>query len=501
MELTDFWRTMRAHWAAIVVITLFGGIAAFGWALLQPKVYSADASGLLSTGVSSDLSTALAGDNYAKSRVKAYMDVAKSRTVARFAISDLDLDSTPEALVSEISVLNPLDTPVIKVTATAASPQEARDLAEAWVHGISEQVTALENADIAPGSAERSIVTFTSLDAAVLPTEPSSPNTTLAVAIGLLMGLAVGVAYALLRKVFDRRIRSSEQLERETDLPVVGMIPFNKYFTETERIVSSRGGNDVTPRNSPEHDVAEAMRELRTNLKFMDVDNPPRTIVITSSLPGEGKSTVVANLAVAIAASGEQVVVVDGDLRRPSVATIFGVLPDVGLTDVLIGRAELQDVLQPWGDTGRLSVLGAGAVPPNPSELLGSNAMHAVVQELAKHAIVLIDAPPLIPVTDAAILTARTDGALILAYARRTTHDAIEHALQNLERVKGRALGVILNGVPRSRGNSGNYGYRYRSYHGQAAATPTPAEPEARTVAEPKGSHVEPENHAEHAPI
>lgn len=491
VKLTDYWRILRTHWVAIVVITLVGGLAAYGWTQIQPKVYSANASGLLSTGVSSDLSSALAGENYAKSRIKAYMDVAKSRRVAEYAISTLDLDITPDVLITKVSVLNPLDTPVLKVTATADSPEQARDLAEAWVEGISEQVTALENADAPQGTNDRSIVAFTSLDSAVLPTEQSSPNTRLVVALGLLLGFALGVVYAILRNMFDRRIRSSEQLERETGLPVIGRIPFNKQFTESERLITSQGGNDAINRVASEHDVAEAMRELRTNLKFMDVDDPPRTIVVTSSLPGEGKSTIVANLAVTIAASGEQVVVVDGDLRRPSVARIFGVLPGVGLTDVLIGRAELQDVLQPWGGSGRLLVLGAGSVPPNPSELLGSNAMHAVVQELAKHAIVLIDAPPLIPVTDAAILTARTDGSLIIAYVRRTTYDAVNHSLQNLERVRGRALGVILNGVPRGGGNNSRYGYQYRGYHGNDVETDTPAEPETHVDVEPRLSRVE----------
>ena len=492
VELTDYWRILRAHWVAIILITLFGGAAAYGWTQIQPKVYSADASGMLSTGVTSDLSTALAGDTYAKSRVRAYLDVAKSRTVAEYAIAELDLGVTPDVLITKVSVLNPLDTPVIKVTATAPSPEQARDLAEAWVRGISKQVTTLENAN-AQGSDDRSIVAFTSLDSAVLPTEQSSPNTRLVVALGLLIGLAIGVAYALLRNLFDRRIRSSEQLERETGLPVIGMIPYHKYFTESARIVASHGSNDLH-RNNSEHDVAEAMRELRTNLKFMNVDSPPRRIVVTSSLPGEGKSTVVANLAVALAASGERVVVVDGDLRRPSVAKIFGVLPEVGLTDVLIGRAELQDVLQPWGGTGRLSVLGAGPVPPNPSELLGSNAMHAVVEELAAGSIVLIDAPPLIPVTDAAILTARTDGALIVAYARRTTHDAIEHALQSLERVNGRALGVILNGVPRSGSGGDRYGYRYRGSYARDASAPKSAEPRSGTTAAVKPPQAAPEH-------
>lgn len=468
MELTDYWKVLRAHWVAVLLITVLGGVIAFGWTLLQPRVYSANASGIIATGVSSDLGSALAGDNYAKSRVKSYLDVAKSRTVAANVAEELSLDTSPEALVAGISVENPLDTAVIKVTAEAATPEAARDLAEAWVRGIGVQVSALENANAPQGSDVSSIISFNSLDAAVLPTSPSSPNTRLAVALGLLAGLALGIGYALLRNVFDRRIRSTEQLEQQFDIPVLGTIPFDRNFTDEERLASSHGGNDARTRDEYDFAVAEAVRELRTNLQFMNVDNPPRRIVMTSSLPGEGKSTITANLAVTIAASGQRVVVIDGDLRRPTIAKAFGLVPGVGLTDVLIGRAELSQVVQPWGETGRLYVLGAGAIPPNPSELLASNAMQAVLDELSKYAIVLIDAPPLIPVTDAAILSARTDGALVVAYARRTTHDALGKALQTIERVKGRTLGIILNGVPRKGSDASSYGYQYKSYYGNA---------------------------------
>ena len=481
MELRDYWRILRAHWVSVLLITVLGGLVAFGWTMLQPRVYSANASGIVSTGVSSDLGAALAGDNYAKSRVKAYLDIAKSRAVASNAIEELGLESAPESLVTRITVENPLDTAVIKVTAEGSTPEAARDLAEAWVHGIGTQVAALENSDQSDDSAE-SIVSFKSLDAAVLPAEPASPNVRLAVALGLLIGFAVGVAYALLRNVFDRRLRSSEQIERVTGLPVVGVIPFDKNFTNDHRLATSQGGNDARTSDSYDFAVAEAVRELRTNLQFMNPDHRPRVIAVTSSLPGEGKSTVISNLAIAIAASGERVVVVDGDLRRPMIAKTFGVLPGVGLTDVLIGRAELQDVVQPWGDSNRLFVLGAGAIPPNPSELLGSNAMLSLLEELSRHAIVLIDAPPLIPVTDAAVLAARTDGALVVAYARRTTTDALEKSLQNLERVNARPLGIILNGVPRKGVDANNYGYQYRQYYGSGEreqATHVPAESSA----------------------
>ncbi len=471
MELTDYWRIFRAHWLAILLCTAVGGLAAFGWALVQPKVYTADASGIVSAGVSEDLGSALTGDNYAKSRVKSYLDIAKSRKVASYAIENLGLDASPENLIGRISVTNPLDTAVIKVSALAGTPEAARDLAEAWVNGISDQVNELENVNAADGGT--SIVTFNTLDAAVMPTAPSSPNTRLYVALGLLVGLAAGIGFAVIRNVFDRRIRSTAAIEKEFEVPVIGTIPFDRNFSDERRLAAAVGA-DARKNDEYDHAVSEAMRELRTNLQFMSPDNPPRIITVTSSLPNEGKSTIVANLAIAIAASGQRVVVVDGDLRRPTVAKAFGLIQDVGLTNVLIGRADADEVMQSWGDTGLLQVLGAGPIPPNPSELVGSDVMLALLRSLATDALVLVDAPPLIPVTDAAILASRTDGALIVGYARRTTMEALSKALGNLERARGRALGIILNGVPRRGADADaySYGYKYGGYYSSSPERP-----------------------------
>ncbi len=463
MELTDYWKVLRAHWISVIAITVLGGIVAYGWTLTQTKVFSADASGIISVGVNKDLGTAMAGESYSKSRAKSYLDVAKSRSVAETVIQDLKLQGTsPEQLISRISAQNPQDTATLKFSAQASSPERARDLAEAWVRAVGEQVAELEKGS---NSSETSIVSFRSLDAAQLPTTPTSPNTRLALMIGVVAGLLLAIGYAMLRNIFDRRVRSAVQLEAETGVAVIGTIPFHNNFDGVNRLVLSRGGNDLENKNHQDYAVAEAIRELRTNLQFMDVDEPPRIIVVTSALPGEGKTTVVANLAQTIAASGQRVVVVDGDLRRPTVAKTFGLLTNVGLTDVLIGRATLNDVLQPWGESGDLFVLGAGSVPPNPSELLGSNVMRTLLEDIAKHAIVLVDAPPLLPVTDAAILTARTDGALVVSRAGKTTYDQLKRALQNLERVKGRPLGLIINGVSRKSSKGEDYGYQYYTYY------------------------------------
>lgn len=448
MELQDYMRVFRSHWLAIVVATVVGGLLAFGWTLTQPKVYTANGSAIITTGTSTSLGDAMVGDNYAKSRVKSYLDIAKSREVAKYALEQLNVDVPPDALVGRVTVSNPLDTAVLRVSATGSTPEEARALVEAWIGGMTKVVSDLENANNT--GTEESIVKLATLDTAVAPTSPSSPNVKLAVALGLIIGLALGIAYALIRAAVDRRIRSSEQVEAEFDIAVLATIPFDEE-------ISKRG---IAMANRDFH-TSESVRQLRTNLQFLDVDNPPRIVVITSAMPGDGKSTVAIQLAAAIAESGQEVVLVDADLRRPSIAEYLGLIPGVGLTDVLVGRAEPKDVLQQYGPSGLFFVMGAGSVPPNPSELLGSVSMRSMLEALNPNAIILVDTPPLVPVTDAAILTARTDGALVVVRSGRTTIDLLDKSLQNLDRVKGRALGIILDGVSR-KGDNKYYGTEYR---------------------------------------
>ncbi len=195
----------------------------------------------------------------------------------------------------------------------------------------------------------------------------------------------------------------------------------------------------------------------------MDVDHPPRTIVVTSPLPGDGKSTIACNLALTLAAAGSAVVLVDGDLRRSTVATTMGLPGGAGLSDVLAGRAALAEVLQRTPKSPNLLVLAAGSVPPNPSEVLGSERMHTLIADLAKHAIVIIDAPPLLPVTDGAVLTHQADGALVVVTLGKTTDDLLEKSLDTLRKARGRALGIVLNKAPLRGVDASPYSYEYRA--------------------------------------
>ncbi|WPU08598.1 polysaccharide biosynthesis tyrosine autokinase [Pseudarthrobacter oxydans] len=469
MDLTDYLRVLRVYWKAIVAFTLLATLAALGWTVLQPKIYSSDSSGIVVTPGSDNVSLSLAGDSLAKAKVKNYESVAKSRLVADRVIASLELKTTADALLGSITVKVPLDTAEIRVTAQSTDPATAQRVADAWVNGLAAQVEAIETAapdgtQVAPAA---TAVRVLPLGKAVLPASPTSPNTKLNLALGALVGLALGVAYAVIRRQLDRRIRKAADVERLFGVPVVGTLPVDRRLDGKSTVLDAGTEAQVHDAGGA---MAEALRELRTNLSFLDVDQPPRIIVVTSSVQAEGKSTVTANLAVAMAAAGENVVVVDGDLRRPTLVDVFNLVPGAGVTDVLTGSAELADVLQPWGALPNLSVLGSGRIPPNPSELLGSRAMRNILNALAEDAVVLIDAPPLLPVTDAAVLSRAADGAIVVVRTGRTTQEQLAQSMGNLDKVKGRILGAVLNYVPTRGTDAYSYYGTYTSAH-----SPVPA--------------------------
>lgn len=450
MELQEYLKILRAHWLGVLALTLLGIGAAWGWSVTQPRVYTATTSAIINPADGTgDAGARLVGNQLAQSVVKSYLDIGSWRSVAEYVIADLGLADSSDALVSRVDVSNPLDTVVLRVTADAASPEGARDLAESWVRGMIAEIEKLE------GAGDAAAVTVVPGDSARLPTEPSSPNTRLNLALGALVGLALGVGYAVMRHVLDQRVRNPRAIEAQTGVAVIGTLPEARELAGERRVLGFSGDDGASP-------VAEATRELRTNLRFIDVDRPPRTIVVTSPLPGDGKSTVAANLAVSLAAAGEKVVLIDADLRRPTVATLFGLLEGAGLTDLLTDRARLGDVAQQVGMTPNLTVIAAGRVPPNPSEVLGSQRMRDLMAELSRDAIVIIDTPPLLPVTDAAVLASSADGAVVVVSAGRTTYEMMQRSLANLGKARARPLGVVLNKVPRHGAGATYYGYQYR---------------------------------------
>jgi capsular exopolysaccharide synthesis family protein len=213
--------------------------------------------------------------------------------------------------------------------------------------------------------------------------------------------------------------------------------------------------------DDPRSPRAEAFRTLRTNLQFVDAgDGGSRSFVITSAMESEGKSSTASNLAIALDNAGHKVIVVDADLRRPKLAQYMGLEGAVGLTDLLIGRADIEDAVQQWG-RGGLHVLPAGSIPPNPSELLGSAAMQSLIQRLENEFdYVLFDAPPLLPVTDAAVLSKSAGGAILVVAAGKTHRSQLSAAVTTLENVGARLFGFVLTMLPAQ----GPHAYGYQQY-------------------------------------
>lgn len=454
MAMQDYVKVLRAHWLGVLSIFLLGVLAAAGVTAVQPKEYTASTSGIVTAVAASDSSDtgmSLAGNSLAQSKVKSYVDMGSWRTVAEDAIANLHLKDSPEALVNRVKVSNPVNTTILQVDATGATPIAARDLAQAWMQGLARQVAQVEQA-----GGGKAAVKVIAGDSARLPSSPSSPNWKLNLLLGALAGLIVGTAYAFIQDRNDQRIRSAADVQSATGQAVVGALPVEPSIAKNPRLLPVDGTNDYELAI-----LAESFRSLRTNLQYMNVDDPPRSIVVTSSAPGDGKSFTAANLAVALSATGQDVVLVDGDLRRPRVAELFGLVGDVGLSDVLAGRSTAEDAIQSVYGTTTLHVLASGAIPPNPSEILGSAKMRDLIKGLSKRSMVIIDAPPLLAVTDAAILSTRTDGTLVVVRTGSTTREMLGLAMDALATVKGTVLGVILNRVPTKGSGKVYYGYRY----------------------------------------
>ena len=460
MELADYLRIVRRHWRAILVCVVVCLLIAAAYDLTQPKVYSADAAGFVATSKSSSAAEDSINDTLAKSRATSYVDVAKSRGTAEAAKRIAKSDASTSQLIGQIEVSQPPDTVLIRVVAQGATPQEASDLANAWIAGLAEEVAKIEGGEDG--------LRVVPQESATLPTSPTSPNPRRDLPLALVLGLLLGLGVAVIRSQLDRRIRTPEDI-KPFGLSVMATIPQSKALGRKpdDRIPALAGG--MTRSSDPA--ASEALRKLRTNLRYMDVDNPPKVVVISSPREGDGKSTVAVNLAYAMAASGHPTTLVDADLRRPVIADGVGVTEGAGLTDVLVGEASLDDVLQPAPGEGNLQVLAAGNIPPNPSEVLGSQAMVRLLAELASRGRVIVDAPPLLPVTDGAILTALSDGAILVVTAGKTLDAHVERTLEHLEEVNGRVLGVVLNQASRKE-TSAYYGGG-SSYYVRRASAPS----------------------------
>jgi len=458
VELRDYLSVLRKRWLLIVVVALVTlGVAALA-TVLSPKVYAAQTQFFVSTsGGDNNAGQLQQGNAFTQQRVKSYAQLLETPKVLSPVIDRLRLTETPDQLATRVTATVPLDTVLIEVTVTDGSPDQAALIAKTLGEQFPATIEELERVT----AGQPSPVKVTLVREPQANTTPISPKPVRNLALGLVLGLLLGLGAALVRDLLDTTIKTPRDLEGVTDQTVIGAINFDADAAAHPLIVQV---DQKGPRS-------EAFRSLRTNLRFVDAANHPKSIVVTSSLPGEGKTTTTANLALTLAAGGSRVCIVEGDLRRPRLLDYLGYEGSVGLTDVLISRADLGDVLQQFGSSS-LWVLGSGGIPPNPSELLGSPVMASTLKALeARFDYVLIDAPPLLPVTDAAVLSTHAGGALVVVGVGIVNKDHLRRALEALEAVNGNTLGLVLNRLPRQdSGGYGTYAYDYSGDSPRASA-------------------------------
>lgn len=472
MNFRDFMKLLRTRWIIVCAVTTISLLAAVADTLLTTPLYQASTRLFVSTVASGDsLTDKYQGTLFSQQRVLSYSQLLTGTTLAQRVVNKLGLDMTAEELASEVSASAPTDTVLIDVEVVDASPARARDIANALSDEFVVMAKELETPEDGTAPDARVVVE----QRASLPDEPVSPKKTRNIAAGLAIGLLLGVGLAFLRNLLDNTVKEQTALEEITGVGAVGSIPLDKDRRK-EPAISFDGNNSA---------IAEAFRKLRTNLQFLAVDNPPRVIVVTSSLPNEGKTTTAINIALALAEAEHNVLLVDGDMRRAMLGKYLNLVGSVGLSTVLSGAASLPEALQKTAFP-RLTVLTSGAIPPNPSELLASSAAQKLLAEMrTQFDYVIVDSSPLLAVTDAAILSAHSDGVLIMARFGQTKRQQLTHAIGILKDVGAPLLGAVFTMTPAhgSESYSYSYGYYGDAKTNQPAAVPSKVKPSAPDTA------------------
>lgn len=448
MEIQDYLKILKARWIIVAVTVVVAVLGALGASLLTTPLYESHARMFVSTAGGASVTETYQGNLASQQLVASYSELATSEALAARVLNVLPLNISPAQLAAKVKASSTPDTVLFNLTVTDASPALARDIANAVADELVIQVRELETPEDGT-TPSAGVKTFQEATAS---STPVSPNTKRNLALGAVVGLLLGIALAVLRDRLDNTIKNRREIESISGKALVGTIPFDKE----RKVHPAVDFQDLTQSAS-----AEAFRELRTNLQFLEVDHPPRVIVVTSAIPSEGKTTTAVNLAISLAEAGHHVALVEGDLRRPRVSKYLGLIGSVGLSTVLAGQAKVDEVLQPTRYEG-LQAMASGPIPPNPSELLGSEASRAMLVELrSKFDYVIIDGAPLLPVTDSAVLTTHADGALLVTRYGHTKSNELSRAIGNLETIGAHVLGVVLALTPSKKGDMYSYSYNY----------------------------------------
>jgi succinoglycan biosynthesis transport protein ExoP len=468
MSVRELIAGIRRHLVLLAIALLLGAGIAQLITMMQPKIYESKASVFVSVSQSAQrLDQAYQGTLFTQQQVRSYADLVATPKVTVPVISELRLHMRPDTLAKRLSVDVPVDTVLLNISAHHTDPVMAARIVNSVTRNLVKAVSELE----APQPGRPSAVQIHVVRPGSVPSGPSSPRPVVNIAIGLVLGAIAGVGAGVLKDALDTRIGHAEDVAGAGDIPVLGEIP---YEGAARKHPLAADTNPFGPRS-------EAFRKLRTNLRFIGVDQPPRTIVISSPRSGDGKSSAALNLAFSLADDGARVILVDADLRCPSIASSLGLVETAGLTSVLSGQAEIADVLQRAERRSAIDVMTSGPVPPNPSELLGAKKMHLVLDALSENAdYVIVDSPPLLPVTDAAVVASGTDGVVLLVRAGRTKRDELRAALESLNAVNANTLGVVMNMMKAAKRDRYRYYYYYGAHTDEKLAGGPPSDSETQ---------------------
>lgn len=492
---------IRARLPLLIGAVILAGIGAFLFSSVQSKVYEARASLIVGTSVN-QLNPDLTGLLASQQLSATYATIATTRPVLDAVITKLGLPMAAGDLLKNITASTGTDSTFLTLTVRDGDPNRAKDIAntladqliavspslqspnvdirasvDKYLKATQDQITtaqaqavtlsgiqnrtpaqdaslaALETQLVNLRATYATLLTFSSagsanllsvIEPAIVPDTPISPRPLLNVLLACVIALLVSGAVILLAAYLDDTIKTPADVEEVVGLPTLGSVG---------RMTGGRGRSEIYRLATllyPRSAVAESYRMLRSNLEFARVDRPIHTILVTSSLPGEGKTVTAANLAIAFALEGRRVLLVDADLRKPAVHTLFDVPNAQGLTTMLRSDSVSLESVAHTNEQERLKVLTSGPLPPNPAEMLGSQRMLTVLQRLqAGQDVLIIDSPPLRVVTDAAILSAFVDGTLLVIDAGKSRRPAVRLGREALNRVNAQILGVVLNRVPR----------------------------------------------------
>lgn len=451
----------KRFWLLVIVVAAALGTTALASFVLMPDVYAASTTLMVKrVDTPVDYSAVLLDQQLAKT----YGQVARSRQVADAVIRELSLPMSFAQWQKTVEVAAVRDTQLLTFTVESASPALAARIANTAARVFMARVAQLM------GGENMAVV-----DPALPPDAPIRPRPSLNLAVAAVMGLLGGLVLVFALERLDSSLNSPEDIQRYLGLPLLAAIPFLRGAAGGPATAASRGG-----------EALESYRMLRANLRFLSVKKPVRSILVTSSLPREGKTMTASNLAITLAAAGERVLLIDADLRRPDLHLAFGLDNRAGLTTLLAGLGSLAALARPTG-YDHLEVLVAGPAPPNPAELLGSPRAAELLREAAKRAsVVIIDGPPLVPFADASVLAGLADGVILVLQAGKVAYQAAQRAGSLLRRARARVLGVVLSGV-RDHGFPGYsryYSYRGpdRSHRADAGRTRAVTPKEARNV-------------------